>query len=212
MGWVEGRVRGRDFGLSEVRGALRAMVCVRRFWPWRDEAADQLAVSPATAEKEARRSEEPVRTLCVRIHKMYRHRDDLTRLDRWFVGGLFFLKSRLIKVVPVSESVSAAVPFNASGDDGWFASAEDRRRKNPPLPPPVSHHRVSGCPCVPAQFVFADVSRSNVERRHISGVKRRGRKQMQTYDGSCWEASRWRSQPLSWRCLSGRCQEDLEGR
>lgn len=32
-GGVEGRVRGRDFGLSEVRGAPRAMVCVRRFWP-----------------------------------------------------------------------------------------------------------------------------------------------------------------------------------
>lgn len=110
-GGVEGRVRGRDFGLSEVRGAPRAMVCVRRFWPRRDDAADQLTVSPTTAEKEARRSEEPMWTLRVRIHKMYRHRDDLTRLDQWFVGGLFFLKSWLIKVVLFSESVSAAVPL-----------------------------------------------------------------------------------------------------
>lgn len=181
-GGVEGRVRGRDFGLSEVRGAPRAMVCVRRFWPRRDDAADQLTVSPTTAEKEARRSEEPMWTLRVHIHKMYRHRDDLTRLDQLFVTGLFFLKSWLIKVVLFSESVSAAVPLTRVERRRVVASAEDRRR----ILPPVSHHRVSGCPCVPAQFVFMDVSRSNVERRDISGAKRRGRKQMQTYDGSCW--------------------------
>lgn len=163
-GGVEGRVRGRDFGLSEVRGAPRAMVCVRRFWPRRDDAADQLTVSTTTAEKEARRSEEPMWTLRVRIHKMYRHRDDLTRLDQWFVGGLFFLKSWLIKVVLFSESVSAAVPLTRVERRRVVASAEDRRRILPPsLPPPsVRLSLCSSTVCVYGRF-----SKQRRETRYI---------------------------------------------
>lgn len=93
-GWgVGGGARGRGFGLSEVRGSLRATVCARRFWLWRDDAADRLTVSPTSAQQDARRPEEPTWTPGVHIHKMYRHGDDLARLDQWFVGVSFFLKS-----------------------------------------------------------------------------------------------------------------------